>query len=48
MIFKEPKAGLREVVHAFNPSAEEVEVGRSLTLRPAWSNNESQASRITE
>jgi hypothetical protein len=36
------------VVHAFNPSIQETETGRSLILRPAWSTTNSRIARTIE
>jgi hypothetical protein len=34
---KKKRAGVAVVAHTFSPSTQEVEAGRSLSLRPAWS-----------
>lgn len=36
---------LAEVVHAFDPSSQEAEIGRSLSSRPTWSTASSKGSQ---
>ena len=36
------------VVHTFNPSTQEAEAGRFLSLRPAWSRVSSRTARATQ